>query len=89
MSKTTTVATVRPLSVIAADIRRDWARPYFGAVPYLDALAALDGVNDRYGFDTGAELVARFLANAGTWKGDTARAVKAELRQALKHSGRA
>lgn len=87
MSKTNT-ATVRPLHEIAADVRRDWRPIYFGAVPYLEALGALEGVNDSYGYDDGATIVTYFLSNSRTWKGDTARAIKAELRQALKGAGR-
>lgn len=73
-------ANARPLHVIAAEIRKDWTRPYFGAVPYLDALAQLDRITDSYGLDDAAGLVAYFLANAGTWRGETARRVKAELK---------
>jgi len=69
----------RSLSVIAAEIRKDWKKPYFGAVPYLQAMMCLDNINDNYGFDTGKSIVLYFLANAGTWKGETARRVKKEL----------
>lgn len=71
---------IRPLHVIARDIRREWRPPYFGAVPYLDAMASLDGMGDRYYQDDAATIVAYFLANAATWRGDAARAIKAELR---------
>ena len=69
----------RSLSVIAAEIRKDWKKPYFGAVPYLQAMMCLDNINDNYGFDTGKSIVLYFLANAGTWKGETARRIKKEL----------
>ena len=69
----------RSLSVIAAEIRKDWKKPYFGAVPYLQAMMCLDSINDNYGFDTGKSIVLYFLANAGTWKGETARRIKKEL----------
>jgi len=74
----------RPLSVIAAEIRRDWKKPYFGAVPYLEAMGTLDSVRDNYGYDSGTDIVLYFLSNANTWKGETAKRVKAELKQALK-----
>lgn len=74
----------RSLSVIAAEIRKDWKKPYFGAVPYLNAMMCLDSVNDNYGFDTGKSIVIYFLANAGTWKGETARRVKKELNAMVK-----
>lgn len=80
---TTTATTTRPLSVIAMEIRRTWKRPYFGAVPYLDAMRSLDGVKDHFGCDSGRSVVTYFLANAATWRGDDARRIKAELRQML------
>lgn len=75
--------THRPLHKIAAEIREDWTRPYFGAVPYLDALADLDKITDSYGYDSADDVVRYFLANAGTWRGETARRIKAELRAML------
>lgn len=76
----------RSISSIAAEIRRDWAKPYFGAVPYLDAMRHLSDITDRYYYDDGSSVVRYFLANANTWKGDTARRVKAELKALLKGS---
>ena len=69
----------RSLSVIAAEVRKDWKKPYFGAVPYLQAMMCLDKITDNYGFDTGKSIVLYFLANAGTWRGEVARRVKKEL----------
>ncbi len=77
-------STARPLYEVAAEVRKDWAKPNFGAVPYLDALDCLATVNDRYGCDSGRSMVAYFLSNATSWKGDTARRVKAELKALLK-----
>lgn len=74
----------RSISTIAAEVRRDWAKPYFGAVPYLDAMRHLSDITDRYYYDSGDSVVRYFLANANTWKGDTARRVKAELKAMLK-----
>jgi hypothetical protein len=76
----------RSLSTIANDIRVDWAKPYFGAVPYLDAMETLNTIRDSYYYDDAADIVRYFLANANTWKGDTARAIKAELKAMLKGS---
>jgi hypothetical protein len=70
----------RPLWLIAREIRTDWKKPYFGAVPYLDALQHLVSIDGRYYQDSAKSIVAYFLANAGTWRGDTARRVKAELK---------
>jgi hypothetical protein len=73
----------RPLYAIARDIRSDWAKPYFGAVPYLDAMSSLDSISDNYYYDTADSVVRYFLANASTWRGDTARRIKAELKAML------
>jgi hypothetical protein len=72
--------TPRPLHVIARDIRANWARPYFGAVPYLEALSGLEKISDNYGYDSGRSIVAYFLSNAATWRGAEARRIKAELK---------
>jgi hypothetical protein len=80
----------RSLSTIASEIRKDWkatakdGRIYFGAVPYLDAMSGMDKISDRYFDDSGSSIVAYFLSNAQTWKGETARRVKAELNAMLK-----
>lgn len=80
----TTQTTTRPISTIAREIRRDWVKPYFGAVPYLDAMRSLDSIKDKYGYDDATSIVRYFLANATTWKGETARRIKAELKSMLK-----
>ena len=76
----------RPLYTIAAEIRADWKKPYFGAVPYLQAMSTLDSVDDNYIHDSGKSIVLYFLSNATTWKGETARRVKAELKALCKAS---
>jgi len=73
--------TARPLSTIAAEIRRDWTKPYFGAVPYLAAMSTLDSISDNYGADSAKSIVLYFLSNASTWRGETAKRVKSELKQ--------
>jgi len=70
----------RNLHEIAGEIRRDWTNPNFGAVPYLNAMASLENVNQYYGQDDARGIVLYFLANAGTWRGDTARRIKKELK---------
>jgi hypothetical protein len=74
----------RSLSTIANDIRVDWIKPYFGAVPYIDAMESLNTIRDSYYYDDASDIVRYFLANATTWKGETARAIKAELKSMLK-----
>jgi hypothetical protein len=75
---------VRPLHVIAAEISADWRPPWFGAVPYLQAMRSLDKITDNYGADDADGIVRYFLVNAKTWRGETARRIKAELNALLK-----
>ena len=76
--------TARPLYLIAAEIRADWKKPYFGAVPYLSAMSTLSDIRDNYIYDDGKSIVLYFLSNATTWRGETARRVKAELKELCK-----
>lgn len=78
-----TINAARPLYTIARDIRRAWPKVYFAAAPYLDAMAGLNSVNDKYMHDDGRGIVRYFLANAAQFKGDTAKALKAELKALL------
>ena len=74
----------RALNVIASEIRNDWgAKVNYGAKPYLDAMSSLNSVNDTYGMDSGKSIVSYFLCNANTWRGETARRVKKELKSIL------
>ena len=77
----TTPATVRPLHEIAKEIRSDWKKVNFGAVPYLDAMSTLDKITDNYAQDSGKSIVLYFLSNASTWRGEVAKRVKAELKK--------
>jgi hypothetical protein len=72
------------VSSIARLIKQDWAKVYFGAVPYLEAMLTLNSVNDNYGEDDGKSIVIYFLSNATTYRGETARLIKAELKQRIK-----
>lgn len=79
----------RPIHEIARDIRKHWRKKdgtpsvYFGARPYLDAMASLGSISDTYGFDSAREVVMYFLANANTFRGEDARRIKAELKAML------
>lgn len=75
--------TIRNLSEIAMEIKRDWPKPYFGAIPYLDAMLSLDSVAQNFYEDSGATVVNYFLANAQTWRGENAKRIKAELKWQL------
>jgi len=84
MATTATKQVVRPMSEICKDIRKDWQKMYFGAVPYFQAMQCLDGVNDYYGMDSGKSIVMYFLSNASTWRGEVAKRVKLELKAMIK-----
>lgn len=74
----------RPLHDIADEIYEDWhGTMYYGAVPYVEAMRECNEITDEYGFDTAKSVVLYFLANAQTWRGPTARRVKAELKAML------
>ncbi len=75
----------RSLSTIASEIKMDWGKKVnFGAKPYLDAMECLDKMTDSYGADSAKSIVAYFLANASTWRGEKAKAIKAELNKMIK-----
>jgi hypothetical protein len=87
------VLRMRPLYKIADEIIGDmakqsqklpWRQKFAYAWPYLKAMRSLHDVQDNYGCDSGKSVVLYFLANAGTWRGDVARRVKAELKGMVK-----
>jgi hypothetical protein len=69
----------KSISELAEIIANDWKNPYFGAVPYLDAMYSLQSINDGFGADSGKSIILYFMCNAQTWRGPIAKAVKAEL----------
>lgn len=70
---------VRPLNVIAQEIVNEWDKVNYSAKPYLAAMLTLNSFNDMYYEDSAKSIVLYFLNNAKTWKGETARRIKAEL----------
>lgn len=74
----------RPIYEIATEISRDWKKVNYAAVPYLEAMYALDKITDPYLADSGESVVAYFLSNASSWRGETARRVKIELKAMLR-----
>lgn len=75
----------RTFQQIAKDIKSTWLNVYFGAVPYLEALLTLDTTdpNASYYYDTAGDIARYFLANAQTFRGADAIALKAELKSLL------
>jgi len=74
----------RPLSNIAHDVKRDWKKVNYAALPYLNAMLQMDKVADNYMYDSGKAIVRYFLANAQSWRGPVAKMIKQELKEALK-----
>ncbi len=67
--------------VLAAITREFWLKPYFGIEPYLDAMATMMSFQDDYGQESGKSIGRYFLANATTFKGPIARAIKARIQE--------
>jgi len=70
----------RPLQTIAADIEQHWPKVNYAAAPYLNALFALNSINDKYGLEDADGIIRRFLFNASTWRGEDAKRIKQELK---------
>ena len=75
---------MRSIYEIAREINRDWVNVNYAAKPYLSAMYSIDTVNDSYGYDSGRSVVLYFLSNARSWKGDTAKRIKLELKEIIK-----
>lgn len=79
----------RKLSTIAEEILKDitngpWSKhAAFYAAPYISAMLAMDKITDKYYLDSGKSVVLYFLSNASTWRGETARRIKLELKGML------
>lgn len=79
----------RSLSVIAEEVYSDiragaWpAKSNYAALPYLRAMRELSDLSQSYGQDSARSVVLYFLSNAATWRGETARRIKAELKRML------
>jgi hypothetical protein len=76
---------MRSLSTIAREIKLDWGhKVHYSAKPYLSAMLQLDKISDQYGDDSARMVVAYFLGNASTWRGENAKRVKLELKTMIK-----
>lgn len=74
----------RPIFEIAEEIVKDWRKPYFGAVPYIHAMHSLVDLDSRYLAEDAEGILRYFLVNSGTWRGETAKRIKAEIKSILK-----
>lgn len=74
----------RKLWEIAQEIRFEWGSNLAReARPYLEAMADLETIDDKYYADDARTVVNYFLANAGGWRGEKARELKRELKLIL------
>jgi hypothetical protein len=75
------ITATRSIAAIAREIRADWgSKVNYAAKPYLDAMRDLNSIHDRYYEDSAKSVILYFLANAQSWRGETAKRVKAELK---------
>jgi len=70
----------RSIRSIALDIRREWIKVNYAAKPYLDAMMELNSINDKYYNDSAKSVVLYFLSNSSSFRGERAKALKAELK---------
>ena len=77
---TSTNTSHRRISVIAAEIERNWNKPSIYAEPYLRAMKSLETIDDA---DEAKAIVGYFLVAATSWRGTEARRIKIELRAML------
>lgn len=80
MTQNTKTQNTRTISAIARDILGDWKKVNFAAAPYLQAMLTLHENCPAYGHDSGESIVRYFLCNASSYRGEKAKALKAELK---------
>ena len=74
----------RPIYQIAEEILNDWKKMSPYAAPYVTAMCDLNKITDNYIHDSGKSVVLYFLSNASSWRGETAKRIKAELKEMCK-----
>lgn len=72
------------IAEIANEVYKEWKPVHAWAKPYLEAMTTMQTIKDNYGSDSGTSIVAYFLSNAQTFKGEAAKAIKKELNKRLK-----
>lgn len=71
----------RPIKEIAQEIQKDWtSMPHWVKECYFSPLLEIDSIEDDYYADSAKSVVLYFLANATSWRGETARRIKKELK---------
>lgn len=77
------MSTNRPIYKIAHEIQDDWKKVNYAAKPYLNAMYGLSDIRDSFHQDSARSILTYFLANASTWRGETAKRIKQEIKQLL------
>lgn len=72
-------------NTIISDLKTQGKSVPSAAEPYLRAMRTMGSINENYGMDTGASIVSYLLSNLASYKGETAKIIKAELRSRLKN----
>ncbi|NBR70505.1 MAG: hypothetical protein EBT75_00150 [Proteobacteria bacterium] len=72
-------------NLIIADFQTQGKKVPAAARPYLNAMRSMGSINENYGADSGGMIVAYLLGNLRGYKGETAKAIKAELNSRLKN----
>lgn len=72
------------VSEIAYAIAKDWKNVSPYARDYLNAMKDIQDINGSYYADSAKDVVRYFLANASTYRGESARAYKVLLKDMLK-----
>ena len=81
VAATQTTAPQRKVYEIAQEIRKDWgSKVNFAAKPYLAAMLSISNKKDMYGADSADSIILYFLSNASSYRGETAKRLKAELK---------
>lgn len=75
---------MRNINEIAYEIGADWKKVNPAAIPYLEIMYGCRSIDQYYGADSVKSIVSYFLCNAGSWKGETAKRIKAELKRMVK-----
>lgn len=70
----------RSIRAVAIEIYGNWATVNYAAKPYLQAMQYLTDATSKYGRDDAKTVVIYFLANATSFRGEKARALKEELK---------
>lgn len=84
----------RPVNKIAAEVDvifrqlKQQSNPFWvtSARPYVSAMLTMESFKGYYGIDSGIDIGKRFLVNTQAWRGEDARRIKDEIRQALKEA---